>query len=200
MQVVMLAVLLATGGYTKGMRVMASPLQMDSSWQECVVVSGPGANDYYQLNCAKDPSRERSLRSVPGKWMRPAGRAAVHGSIGGSVSGAGGSVGGVATKPKESAAPAKTGAVATGAYECWAFNTARSNLNFTVTGPGSYRAADGSSGGFTFDPGSGRITFTGYLADVLPEGFTTVYHEPKGHPTVSFRRRGAEASFCERVG
>ena len=73
------------------------------------------------------------------------------------------------------------------------------NLNFQVTGAGAYRATDGTSGRFTFDPVSKGIQFTGYLAESMPNGFTAIYYEPKGIPTVSFRGRGgSEASFCEK--
>lgn len=73
-------------------------------------------------------------------------------------------------------------------------------LNFTVTGPSRYTASDNSVGTFAFDPGSKAIRFTGYLADSMPKGFTTIYYEPHGNPTVSFRGPGgSEASFCERA-
>jgi hypothetical protein len=89
--------------------------------------------------------------------------------------------------------------VGLGAYECWAFSSPRMDLNFEVTDDHSYVASDGSAGTFKFDPETQSISFTGYLGDVMPEGFTTIYHEPNGRPTVSFRGRGgAEASFCER--
>lgn len=102
--------------------------------------------------------------------------------------------------PIGAAAAQEASGVASGRYECWAFNTARMDLNFTVTGPGRYEAADGSTGTFAFDSASGIVAFEGYLGDVMPEGFTTVYHEPGGKPTVSFRSaRGAEASFCEHT-
>jgi hypothetical protein len=71
-------------------------------------------------------------------------------------------------------------------------------LNFKVTGAGRYTAYDGSPGTFSFDPGSKAIRFTGYLADAMPKGFTTIYHAPHGIPTVSFRGPGgSEASFCQ---
>ncbi len=73
-------------------------------------------------------------------------------------------------------------------------------LNFTVTGPSRYTASDGTAGTFTFDPASKAIRFTGFLANSMPEGFTTIYYEPHGTPTVSFRGPGgSEASFCERT-
>lgn len=96
-----------------------------------------------------------------------------------------------------SAASAK---VAVGTYECWAFNTARMDLNFEVTGDDSYIASDGSKGSFQLNAETGAIQFTGYLGEAMPDGFTTIYHEPQGKPTVSFRgRSGAEASFCEKT-
>lgn len=104
--------------------------------------------------------------------------------------------------PRAAPAPADGAAksVAAGNYECWAFSSARADLNFTVTGAGRYRASDGSNGTFAYDPTSKKIAFTGYLKEVMPDGFTTIYYEPKGHPTVSFRgRSGSEASFCEKV-
>jgi hypothetical protein len=190
--------------YQRGDRVSASPTQMDGFWQTCVVVQGPeGANKVYQLNCSKDPRDTASLMAVPEKWMRPAAPASVpaaQGSISGSASRSGPS-GGPSPAPRPvPPASGAAGAVAPGSYECWAFNSPRLTLNFTVTGPGTYRASDGSNGSFTFDAGSGRVTFTGYLAEALPAGFSAVYHEPKRRPTVSFRgRSGSEASFCERA-
>ena len=91
--------------------------------------------------------------------------------------------------------------VAPGNYECWGNGSARMLLNFKVTGKNTYTSADGKEKGtFNYDPSSGAITFKGgHLDGVMPKGFTSVYHEPKKRPTVSFRSaRGAEASFCER--
>jgi hypothetical protein len=85
-----------------------------------------------------------------------------------------------------------------GAYECWANGYARMNMNFTVTGAGSYRNASGA-GRFSMGPG-GRLQLTGPMLESMPDGFVAVYHEPNGTPTVSFRSpRGAEAAFCERA-
>ena len=104
----------------------------------------------------------------------------------------------LAAAPDEPAAP--PAAVATGPYECWAFKAPRLTLNFTVTGPGKYRDADGGDGTYRYDPATGAIEFTGYLGDALPEKFTSKYHEPKGRPTVSFRGPGgSEASYCEKT-
>lgn len=97
------------------------------------------------------------------------------------------------------ATSAASAQVGIGAYECWAFSSPRMDLNFEITDDHSYVASDGSVGTFKFDPETQAISFTGYLSEVMPEGFTTIYHEPNGRPTVSFRgRSGAEASFCER--
>lgn len=94
-------------------------------------------------------------------------------------------------------------AVVQGNYECWGNGSPRLLLNFKVTGKDRYTDPDGKErGSFTYNAGSGAISFKGgHLDGVMPNGFTSIYHEPKGKPTVSFRSgRGAEASFCERVG
>lgn len=196
----------AAGEFVPGSTVLASPLQLASSWRRCQVRSGPGANGYYSLDCADDYAGtdgrlKRTVRtmSVPGQWIKPNDpnfRPDMQ------VESARAEAARDAASRPTSPPPPPNGAakaVALGAYECWAFNTSRMNLNFQVTGSGSYRASDGSSGHFTFDPASKRIQFTGYLADSMPEGFTAIYHEPKGLPTVSFRGRGGtEASFCEK--
>lgn len=88
--------------------------------------------------------------------------------------------------------------VVAGKYECTANNRANAGLNFTIKGPGRYVASDGSAGAFTYEAGSRRIIFTGYVGDVLPRGTTAIYYTPKGIPTVSFRRDG-EIAFCEKV-
>jgi hypothetical protein len=93
--------------------------------------------------------------------------------------------------------------VAQGSYECWGNGSPRLLLNFKVTGKDKYSDSDGKDrGSFTYDAGSGNIVFKGgHLEGVMPNGFTSIYHEPKNRPTVSFRSaRGSEASFCERVG
>ena len=44
------------------------------------------------------------------------------------------------------------------------------------------------------------LIFSEGVLEVLPDGFTTLYQERNGRPTVSFQSgRGAEAAFCERV-
>ena len=94
-------------------------------------------------------------------------------------------------------------AVASGNYECWGNGAARLLLNFKVTGKDRYSDPEGKErGSFVFDPVTGAIAFKGgHLDGVMPKGFTTIYHEPRKIPTVSFRSaRGAEASFCERAG
>jgi hypothetical protein len=97
------------------------------------------------------------------------------------------------------AAPAQ---VAAGSYECWGNGSPRMLLNFTVKGPGQYVGSDDKPGRYAYDAATGAIRFQGGALDgVMPAGFTSVYHEDKGRPTVSFRSgRGAEASFCEKVG
>lgn len=100
-------------------------------------------------------------------------------------------------------AQAGPAAVATGNYECWGNGQARMMLNLKVAGRDRYTDPDGrEKGRFSYSEGSGLVEFKGgHLDGALPKGFTVVYHEPKGRPTFSFRSgRGAEASFCERVG
>ena len=98
---------------------------------------------------------------------------------------------------KESA-PAK---VAFGSYECWANGSARALLNFAIRSPSKYTDTDGQPGAYSYDQKTGAITFKGGGLDgVMPAGFYSIYHEPKGIPTVSFRSpRNAEASFCEKA-
>ena len=94
-------------------------------------------------------------------------------------------------------------AVAQGNYECWGNGSPRLLLNFKVTGKDKYSDPDGKErGSFAYDAGTGGIVFKGgHLDGVMPKGFNTIYHEPKNHPTVSFRSAsGSEASFCERAG
>ncbi len=93
--------------------------------------------------------------------------------------------------------------VAQGNYECWGNGSPRLLLNFKVTGKDRYTDPDGKErGSFSYDTGAGAIAFKGgHLDGVMPNGFTSIYHENKNKPTVSFRSaRGSEASFCERVG
>jgi hypothetical protein len=93
------------------------------------------------------------------------------------------------------------GPLAPGSYECWAFSSPRMGLNFTITGPGAYRGAEGGTGAFSYDAATGAITFTsGPLAGAMPTGFRVIYEVRRGKPTVSFvGTSGAEASFCEKV-
>ena len=107
---------------------------------------------------------------------------------------------GIAGLPCIAAAQAPK-AVSQGSYECWGNGSPRLLLNFKVTGNGKYSDPEGKQqGSFAYDPKSGAITFKGgHLDGVMPTGFTSVYHENKNKPTVSFRSgRGAEASFCEK--
>ena len=96
----------------------------------------------------------------------------------------------------------KPTAVMAGSYECWAYQTPRMLMNFKITGTSTYSNPDGSKkGNFTFSPANGAIAFKGgHLDGIMPDGFTSVYHEPNKMPTVSFRgRSGFEAQFCQRV-
>lgn len=211
--------------FAPGTRIQASPTRMSGQWQDCVVVSGPDRNGNYRVRCAGG-----SETSVPAKWIRPAGTGRTVRPLGGAPLMPAPMVPAApvapvkAPEPKADPTPAAReatprpkapapapaaptapssrggGGVALGAYECWAWGSPRLLLNFKVTGAGHYTASDGSPGTFTFDPGSKAIRFTGYLADAMPSGFTSIYHEPHGKPTVSFRgRSGSEASFCENV-
>jgi len=211
--------------FPPGLRVQASPTRTSGSWQDCVVVSGPDRSDNYLLKCDRG-----SEVSVPGKWIRPAGgsKARTLAPLAPAPAPKPAPVAPVkAPEPKAEATPAAReeaprpaapapapptpaapaaaqnnggGAVALGAYECWAWGRPRLLLNFKVTGAGRYTASDGSPGTFSFDPGSKAIRFTGYLGNVMPNGFTSIYHVPGGKPTVSFRGPGgSEASFCENV-
>lgn len=91
--------------------------------------------------------------------------------------------------------------VTTGAYECWANGAPRLLLNFSIRSTTEYRDSDNKPGTYTYDSKTGRITFKGGGLDgVMPRNFYSIYHEPKGRPTVSFRNaQGSEASFCERT-
>lgn len=96
----------------------------------------------------------------------------------------------------QSASPAK---VAPGSYACWANGRARMLLNFTIKSATQYAGSDGKPGSYSYASSTGRVMFKGGSLDgAMPEGYTTIYHEPKGLPTVSFRsERGSEASFCQ---
>jgi len=104
-------------------------------------------------------------------------------------------------QPASAAKAGGSGKVATGSYECWANGQARMLLNFTIRSTSQYTGSDAKAGSYSFDPGSGRISFRGGTLDgVLPAGFYTLYYEPQGRPTVSFRNTsGAEVSFCQWV-
>jgi hypothetical protein len=203
-----LAAASAMAAFPVGTTVLASPQQMNSIWKRCKVLGGPERNDYYPLECVDEiagPDDKKRLivskTSTPGKWIKaddPSFRPDLQ------LDKARAQVAqreAAAKAPPKAAPPDGTAkVVAKGSYECWGNGQARMLLNFTVTGGGSYKASDGSSGRFTYDTGSKQIKFTGYLKQAMPEGFTTIYYEPKGRPTVSFRSaRGSEASFCELV-
>lgn len=184
------------GTWAPGTRVEASPTQMDQFWEVCTIESGPNQWDQYRAEC------NGYVLPVPAKWIRPLSAAAQSPA---AATPAPSPAAIPSPPPPAAAAPARRpdGAateVATGSYECWAFNSARMDLNFEVTGPGRYTAAaDGSEGSFSFDQASGQIRFAGYLGEAMPDGFTSIYYEPNGRPTVSFRgRSGSEASFCEK--
>src|SRR5689334_13628589 len=89
--------------------------------------------------------------------------------------------------------------VAMGSYECWANGQARMLLNFKIKSASQYTGSDDKPGNFTYNTASGAIAFKGGSLDgVMPEGYVSIYHEPKGLPTVSFRSpRGSEVSFCQ---
>ncbi len=101
------------------------------------------------------------------------------------------------TLAQSQTAPSK---VAIGSYECWANGAPRLLMNFAIKDATKYTDSEGKPGTYSYDVSSGRITFKGGALDgVMPQGFVSVYHEPKGKPTVSYRSpRGAEAAFCEK--
>ena len=105
---------------------------------------------------------------------------------------------GAIAQQKSAPPPAK---VATGPYECWANGAPRLLLNFSIRSATEYRDSDNRPGTYTYDSKTGRITFKGGGLDgVMPRNFYSIYHEPKGRPTVSFRNpQGSEASYCERT-
>ena len=88
-----------------------------------------------------------------------------------------------------------------GSYECWANGEARLLMNFSIKDATRYTDSENKPGTYSYDANSGRITFKGGALDgVMPTGFVSIYHEPKGKPTVSYRSgRGAEAAFCEKA-
>jgi hypothetical protein len=229
--------LLIPGSFKPGDRVLASPLMMDSHWDVCIVMEAPkGPFDGYKLNCATDPSRETSARTVPAKWVKEAPALLTLPTTGAKAAPAPAPAPPQPKPQPQAPAPAQpkpqpqapapaqpkpqppvqpqpqpaaprppagaAGAVALGSYECWAFSSPRMLLNFTILSASRYKDSEDATGSYTYDPGTKRIAFTsGLLNGAMPDGFYSIYHEPNGHPTVSFRsRRDSEASFCERVG
>lgn len=201
----------AQAPFAVGNTVLASPNQMESGWRRCIVKKPAQGYTGYELECADEyrapDGMVRTLNtvSVPPKWVKadnPAFRpdmqiAAIRAEMEKRKSG--NAAKSAAAKASAAKPDGAARSVALGKYECWAFNSARMLLNFTVTAPGKYTASDGSKSNFSHDPTSGKVEFKGYLAESLPKGTTTKYHEPKGRPTVSFRSaRGAEVSFCEK--
>lgn len=196
------AALAQQGSWSPGTVVEASPQQMEQFWETCTVREGPDRWDMYKVECGD------YVLPVPNKWIRAAPATAAPAPATALPPAP-------PPRPPEPAAPMPATAsqaapgrpddaaateVARGTYECWAFNSARMDLNFEVTAPGSYRASDGSMGKFSYDPATRTIRFSGYLGEAMPDGFTSIYYEPNGRPTVSFRgRSGSEASFCERI-
>ena len=92
------------------------------------------------------------------------------------------------------------GTIPQGVYQCWSSGQANFMLNFSITGPNQYTGSNGKAGKFQFDPGSEQIAFMGGSLDgVMPQGFYSIYHAPKGRPTVSFRNSsGNEVAFCQK--
>lgn len=203
---------LAQSPFPSGTTVLGSPNSMDSGWKRCVVIKPAQGYSGYALECADEvmspDGKVRLMRpmTVEAKWVKadnPSFRpdmqiAKIREEMANrdkQKSARAASAKAASAKPNGAAQ-----SVALGKYECWAFNSARMLLNFTATAPGKYTASDGSRSTFTYDAASGRLEFKGYLADSMPKGYSTKYHEPKGRPTVSFRSaRGAEVSFCEKV-
>jgi hypothetical protein len=91
------------------------------------------------------------------------------------------------------------GKVVIGSYKCWAYGQPRMLLNFTIRDATQYTGSDGKAGTYSFDSKTTRIVFKGgFLDGVMPKGFYTIYHEPQGMPTVSFRGpSNSEASYCQ---
>jgi hypothetical protein len=100
------------------------------------------------------------------------------------------------------AAPAMArsgGGVAQGSYECWSGRYASMGQNFSIAAGGRYTDTAGNPGTFTFDPGTQRVVFRGGALDSSTKDYTTIYYEPQGRPTVSFRNRsGNEVVFCQK--
>ena len=63
-------------------------------------------------------------------------------------------------------------------------------LNFRIVSDSKYSDSDDKPGSFAYDGKTSRIVFKGGGLDgVMPAGVHTIYHEPKGQLTVSFRNR-----------
>jgi len=175
-----------------GDRVRASPSQVDNGWYEsCIVRDGPNSTDYYQVDCGGPP-----FMWVPSRWMQPAAGAAQR-----QTSPAGSRAPGGLMPPEPVSRPRTSTPLRSlppGPYRCWSFSSPRLLLNFTVLGPGRYRASDGSTG--TFGMSGGTVRFTGFLANAVPAGWTVAAESRGGIPTVSFRSaRNSEAAFCQRA-
>jgi len=93
----------------------------------------------------------------------------------------------------------RSGGLAIGKYECWAYGRARMLLNLTIETGNRYRDSAGKQGAFEFNPANRRVTFRGGMRDGgLPAGTYASYEERSGVPTLSVRAAdGAEVSFCE---
>lgn len=194
------------GGWRAGDVVLASPASMETWWQRCVI-AGPPEIDAYPAQCVDVVmSPDGAVRTVGDvmlqtRWIIPDDPSwrpdlTIETALAAEAARAA-----AANAPPPAPAPdGDARAVAEGDYECWANGSANLLLNFTVTGNGRYRASDNSTGRFDYDASTGAISFTGYLRDVMLDGWTTNYHEQGGVPTVSFvSDRGSEAAFCQRV-
>lgn len=65
------------GQWRAGQTVLGSPASIDTGWQRCVVMGGPNANGYYDLDCASwylnydgDRVRYTQRQYVDGDWIR----------------------------------------------------------------------------------------------------------------------------------
>jgi hypothetical protein len=99
-------------------------------------------------------------------------------------------VGGVADDPHllafKGQKPLKASHVAAGAYECWGAGSggqlsARMALNFTILDGSRYRDWGGNGGSYSFDAGSGTVTFKGAALD----GQRGLYKQAVDPPTKS---------------
>jgi hypothetical protein len=189
-----LASVSAVASFQPGDRVLASPLMMQSRWEVCIVMEAPKSPlDGYKLNCAQDPSRETTARTVPAKWVKEAPalltlpatgarRAPVRAPAPASTPAqpkpepqpqpqtparpqptAPPQPQRAAPHPAAGAGGAHPASVAFGSYECWAFSSPRMLLNFTILSPTRYKDSEGATGSYTYDSSTGRITFTSGL-------------------------------------